>query len=107
MARQFDVFLFEVPEPDQPGIQAPDLTWRAATPGPSPETQRFDTLDAARRFAEQSKGRFNRITINVASPEKPTLVERYSDGQHEVVKTETDLDAVESAAVGESEPARA
>ncbi len=97
MARQFDVFLFDVPQPDEPGIQAADLTWRAANPGPPPEKQRFDSLDAARRFADENKQRFNRVTINVASAEKPTLVERYSDGQHEVVKSEADLDAMEAA----------
>lgn len=102
MARQFDVFCFDVPEPNQPGIQAPDLTWRAANPGPPPQTKRFDALDDARRFAEQHKGQFNRITINVASAEKPTLVERYNDGHHVIVKTEADLDAPESAAASES-----
>jgi hypothetical protein len=107
MARQFDVFCFDVPEPNQPGIQAPDLTWRAANPGPPPVTRRFDALDDARGFAEQNKDRFNRITINVASAEKPTLVERYNDGQHLVVKTEADLDALESAAAGEGERAPA
>jgi len=106
MARQFDVFLFDVPQPDEPGIQAPDLTWRAANPGPPPETRRFEALDAARRFAEENKDRFNRVTVNVASAEKPTLVERYSDGRHEVVKTEADLDA-DAAAVGGSESAQA
>lgn len=102
MARQFDVFLFNVPEPNEPAIQAPDLTWRAANPGPPPETERFDTLEAAHRFAEENKDRFNRITINVASAEKPALVERYSDGQHEVVRTEAELDAAQSPAAGES-----
>lgn len=107
MARQFDVFLFDVPKADEPGIQAADLTWRAANPGPPPETQRFDTLDAARRFAEDNKDRFNRVTINVASAEKPTLVERYSDGRHEVVKTEADLDAAEAATADKSDSAQA
>lgn len=107
MARQFDVFLFNVPKPNEPAIRAPDLTWRAADPGPQPETQRFDTLDAARRFAEENKNRFNRITINLASAERPTLVERYGDGQHEVMKTEADLDAAESAAAAESGRAQA
>lgn len=105
MARQFDVFLFNVPEPNEPAIREPDLTWRAANPGPPPKTQRFDTLDAARRFAEENRDRFNRITINVASAEEPTLVERYNDGQHELVKTEADLDAAQSPA-GESDSAQ-
>jgi hypothetical protein len=72
MADQYDVFMFHLPEVSEKG---------ESILGPPCQTKRFDALESARQFAQENKETYNRITINLASPENPTLIERYDDGR--------------------------
>ena len=93
MADQFDVFMFALPEVPEAG---------ESILGPECQTKRFDTLESARDFAEQNKTTYNRITINVASSEQPTLVERYDDGVRIKIEQQQTEPTVEPTATGSS-----
>lgn len=72
----YEVFLYNVPKVSEDGEKA--------IPVPPCRTERFDDVEAAKKLAADSKDEFDRVVLMSVSDEKQELVERYTDGVHEV-----------------------
>lgn len=95
---RYDVYMYNVPKvgPDDKVI-----------PIDPPQTEEFPSLEEAQKFAAQHKGKFERITLIRTQDDKQRMLERYTDGMHEVREyKETEKDD-ESASEDSAESASA
>lgn len=76
----YEVFLHNVPKVSEDGEKA--------IPVPPCKTETFDDLEAAQKLAAEKKDEFERVVLISLADDKQRLVERYTDGQHEVKEVE-------------------
>ena len=71
----FEVYLYNVPKVSEDG--------KKALPIPGHQTQEFEDLEAASKFAAEHKDEFDRVVLLRREEEKQKLVKRYTEGKHE------------------------
>jgi len=71
----FEVYLYNVPKVSEDG--------KKALPIPEHQTQEFDDLEKASKFAADNKDKFDRVVLMRHDAEEQKLVKRYTEGRHE------------------------
>ena len=72
----YELFLYNIPKVSEDGEKA--------IPVPPGRTETLDDLEAAKKLAADHKGEFDRVVLFGTVDDKPRMIERYVDGQHEV-----------------------
>lgn len=70
--QRFDVYLYDLPKVGDDG---------KSIPTDPAQTNEFQELAEARRFAAERKNDFDRVVVIQTSGEEQSLVERYRDGE--------------------------
>ena len=81
---RYDVYMYNVPKvsPDDKVI-----------PIDPHQTEDFTSLEDAQKCAADNKGKFDRVTVIRTVEEKQKLMERYTDGEHEVPEQEEESES--------------
>ncbi len=71
----FEVYLYNVPKVSEDG--------KKALPIAEHQTQEFEDLEQASKFASEQKDKFERVVLLRHDAEEQKLVKRYTEGKHE------------------------
>ena len=74
---KYEVYLHNVPKVSEDGKVVPIAPHK---------TQEFAELAEAQKFAADHKSKFERVVLMGIEGGKPTMLERYMDGEHTVIE---------------------
>lgn len=74
----YEVYLYNIPKVTEDGKQV--------IPVPDGRTQEFPGIDDAKRFAMDHKNQFDRVVLIQKDEQGQKMLERYSDGKHELAE---------------------
>ena len=92
---KYEVYLHNVPKVSEDGKVVPIAPHK---------TQEFSDLGEAQKFAADHQNKFDRVVVIGVEENKPTMLERYMDGEHTVIERKAKEPEAEAPAETAAEP---